>query len=96
MQPEKVFRIGANTASIFCNQYGYSVNVQRRYKDADTDEWKSSSYFRLSDLPQIAALVRMATDYVAAREASADAPQSDDRSATPEPTSSGDANVSAA
>ena len=96
MQPEKIFRIGANTASIFCNQYGYSVNIQRRYKDAGTDEWKSSSYFRLSDLPQVALLVRMATDYVAAREASADAPQSDNRAANAEPADSVESDATAA
>ena len=69
MQPEKVFKIGPNVASVFRNQYGYTVNVHRRYKAKDTEEWQSSSYFRLSDLPQVALLIEMATDYVAQREA---------------------------
>lgn len=69
MQPEKVFKIGPNVASVFRNQYGYTVNVHRRYKSKDTDEWLSSSYFRLVDLPQVALLIQMATEYVAQREA---------------------------
>ena len=63
MKPEKVFRIGSVTASVFVNEVKTdsgkreirNVNLQRRYKDGD--EWKSSSSFGLADLPQAIAVM---------------------------------------
>ncbi len=75
MKPEKVFRIGSVTASVFVNEVKTdsgkreirNVNLQRRYKDGD--EWKSSSSFGLADLPQAIAVMEIAMKHVAAEEA---------------------------
>lgn len=73
-KPEKSFRIGSCSASVFLNQGEgrrafRSVSLQRRYKDGD--QWKSATNFTLSDLPAIQAVLQLATDYVIAQEAEA-------------------------
>jgi hypothetical protein len=75
MKPERVFRIGAVSASVFVNQVDgeggkrkvHNVNLQRRYRDGD--DWKSSSSFALSDLPAAIAVLNLALEHVAEREA---------------------------
>ena len=78
MRPEQVFRVGSVQASIFKNEFAnedgsirvsYSVNLHRRYRDRQTNEWKSASIFRLAELPQAEAVLRLAFAYVAEREA---------------------------
>jgi hypothetical protein len=77
MKPEQVIRVGSVQASIFNNQRetedgqvrgGYSVNLHRRYQDKQ-NKWQSTSAFRLSELPQAELALRLATAYVAEREA---------------------------
>ena len=77
MKPEQVIRVGSVQASIFKNQRetdegqvreGYSVNLHRRYQDKE-GQWQSTSAFRLSELPQAELAIRLATAYVAEREA---------------------------
>ena len=75
-KPEKVFRIGSVSASVFAreieNDNGKrtirNVNLQRRYRD-DEGEWKSTSSFSLAELPQAATVLQLATNYVAEKEA---------------------------
>ncbi|MCA9124887.1 MAG: hypothetical protein KDB11_32145 [Planctomycetales bacterium] len=75
MKPEKVFRVGSVSASVFVNTVDTengkreirNVNLQRRYKDGD--EWKSSSSFGLGDIPQAMSALQLAFDYVAEKEA---------------------------
>jgi hypothetical protein len=78
MRPEQVFRVGSTQASVFKNVFtnedgstraSYTVNLNRRYRDRQTNEWKSASVFRLAELPQAEAVLRMAFAYVAQREA---------------------------
>ena len=73
--PEKMFRIGNVSASVFVNEVQgeggkrklRNVNLQRRYKDGD--EWKSSSSFGLGDLPQAIRALQLAQQHVEAVEA---------------------------
>ena len=75
--PEKSFRIGALSASVFLNtakaddggeaRSFRSVSLQRRYRDGET--WKSTTSFRLTDLPTALTVLQLATDYVTSREA---------------------------
>jgi hypothetical protein len=79
-QPEQTFRIGLVSAAVFCHTVEAgegkrrdakdirSVALQRRYKDTD-GEWKSSTSFGLPELPQALEVIRMALDYVRAKEA---------------------------
>jgi len=73
MKPERVFRIGNVSASVFANEVDggnrhlRSVNLQKRYRNGD--EWKFSSSFDLSELPQVRAVLELATNYVADKEA---------------------------
>jgi len=72
--PEKVFRIGLGSASVFINQVqGESgtrdvrnVNLQRRYKDGD--EWKSTTSFGMADLPVAIRVLQLAQHHVEAAE----------------------------
>lgn len=74
-KPEKVFRIGYVSASVFArdveNDDGKrtmrSVNVQKRYLDGD--ETKYTSSFNLGELPQAIRVLQLAQEYVEAREA---------------------------
>ena len=73
MKPEKVFRIGSVSASVFLNEVEQgkrhirNVNLQKRYRDGD--EWKSSTSFSLSELPQALTALDLALKYVADKEA---------------------------
>lgn len=74
-QPEKQFRIGFVSASVFVNQVDTSdgkrdirnVQLQRRYKDGD--EWKSSTSFGLADLPNAIRALQLALQHVEKVEA---------------------------
>ena len=74
-RPEKVFRIGFVSASVFAhdveNDDGKrtmrSVSIQKRYLDGE--EAKYTSSFNLSELPQAIRVLQLAQDYVEAREA---------------------------
>jgi len=75
MKPEKVFRVGCVTASVFHttreSKKGKTkvrrVNLHRRYQEGT--EWKSSTYYGLSELPQAMAVLKLALNYVAEMEA---------------------------
>jgi hypothetical protein len=76
-KPEKTFRLGSCSASVFVNEAGgkgeerrsfRSVSLQRRYKVGDA--WKSSTSFTLADLPAVAALAQLSLHYIASKEAS--------------------------
>ena len=74
-RPEKVFRIGFVSASVFAhdveNDDGKrtmrSVSLQKRYLDGE--EAKFTSSFNLSELPQAIRVLQIAQDYVERREA---------------------------
>ena len=74
-KPEKTFRIGFVSASIFARQINTdggdytirSVSLQRRYMDEGQAKYSSS--FGLAELPQAIAALKLAMDYVATQEA---------------------------
>ncbi|TWT61652.1 hypothetical protein [Rubinisphaera italica] len=73
--PEKTFRIGLVSASVFINEVDRdggtrqirNVNLQRRYRDGDN--WKSSSSFGLADLPNALRALQLAMQHVESIEA---------------------------
>lgn len=73
--PEKVFRIGFVSASVFAHDVDAdggsrtirSVSVQKRYRDGD--EVKYTSSFNLSELPQAIRVLQLAQQHVEAAEA---------------------------
>ena len=75
MKPEKTFRIGSVSASIFVNEIDgdngtrqiRNVNLQRRYRDGD--EWKSTSSFGLNDLSAAVRVLQLAQTHVETIEA---------------------------
>lgn len=74
-KPEKVFRIGFVSASVFANDVKTgsekrtmrSVNVQRRYLDGD--ETKYSASFGLAEIPQALRALELAQQFIEAKEA---------------------------
>lgn len=72
--PEKTFRIGLVSASVFVNEIDgdnskrtiRNVNLQRRYRDGDS--WKSSTSFGLADIPVALRVLQLAQEYVEERE----------------------------
>ncbi len=73
--PEKVFRIGSVSASVFVNEVNgdgpprqvRNVSLQCSYRDGG--ERKFSSYFGLVDLLVAKQVLQLAADYVAQHEA---------------------------
>jgi len=69
--PEKVFRIGYVSASVFAHEIETdegpitirSVNVQKRYKDGE-EKVKYTSSFNLAELPQAVRAMQLAQGYV--------------------------------
>ena len=86
-QPEKKFRAGAISATVWLNQ-GQSktgeprsyrtISLQRGYKD-NNDEWKNTSSMRVNDLPRAALMLTKAYEYLVTM-------QRDDTGAPLEPT----------
>ena len=76
MKPEKVIRIGSVSVSVFVNEVESdggkrvirSANLQRRFRD-DDGTWKSSTSFRLAELPQAISVLKLAMESIAAEEA---------------------------
>ena len=74
-QPEKVYRIGYVSASIFARDVEVddgkrtlrSVNVQKRYKDGD--DYKYTSSFGLAELPQAIRCLELAQSWIEGHEA---------------------------
>jgi hypothetical protein len=77
-QPEKSFRMGLFSASVFVNEFEVgdgkrktkrsrrNVVLQRSYKDAD--EWKQTNSFGLGDLPAAIRVLELAQSYVESQE----------------------------
>ena len=74
-KPDKVFRIGFVSASIFAHESDtdgrkrtfHSVSIQKHY--VKSDEVKYTSSFGLAELPQALRLLQLAQTWVETREA---------------------------
>ena len=69
-KPEKVFKVGGCTASVFENENSgptgttfRSVTLQRMYKDKDGN-FQYTSSFKLNDIPKAALALEKAYDYL--------------------------------
>lgn len=77
-KPEKVFRIGFVSASIFAHEVDgdggkrvvRSVSVQKRYVDKEAVKYTSS--FGIAELPQAQRVLEIAQAYVESQEAEID------------------------
>ena len=77
-QPEKTFRMGLVSASIFVNEYDVndgkrktrrsrrSVVLQRSYKEGD--DWKQTNSVGLGDLPAAIRVLELAQSHVESQE----------------------------
>lgn len=67
-KPERTFRLGAVSASVFLNdsQSGpfRTIQVQRRYKDEQSGEWRSSDSFTAQQAASAIAVLQQAMSYV--------------------------------
>jgi len=73
--PEKKFRIGGVTATIWKNKNmvgeiekeSYSVSLERSYKDKK-DEWQKTNSYNQNDIPKAVAVLSKAYEYVNLKE----------------------------
>jgi len=73
-RPEKTFRQGSCSASVFANTITKNgkpvqmqkVSVQKSYKDKDG--WKNTNSYDINDLPKLALVANKAYDYLTAKE----------------------------
>lgn len=70
-QPEIKKRAGAISVTVWKNTNknkegvefdNYNFNVERGYKEKDSDEWKSTNSLRLNDVPKAISLLQQAYD----------------------------------
>ncbi len=76
-QPEKKFRAGAISATVWLNQgqskkTGEAVNyrtisLQRGYKDKN-DQWQNTGTMRVNDLPRAALMLTKAYEYLVMKQ----------------------------
>lgn len=70
-KPEKVFKMGAVRASVFCNtiqKEGRSIPLRKvvievRYRDKD-GQWKGTNSLSINDLPKAIAALQQAYEYL--------------------------------
>lgn len=75
--PEKKFRSGAISATVWKNQTDrdgkvveyHTISLERGYQDKQ-GEWQSTNSFRVSDLPRAALVLQKAYEYITLREGS--------------------------
>lgn len=71
-KPEKAFRLGTVRASVFLNngQSGpfHTIQLQRRYKDEPSGEWRSSDSFTAQQAASALVVLQQAVGYVLERE----------------------------
>jgi len=71
-KPVKKFRAGRVTAAVFRHEHtkddrqvvSHSVNVELRYRDKKTGEWKSSAFFYADDLPRLELVAKKAFEFI--------------------------------
>jgi hypothetical protein len=71
-KPEKTFRIGSISATIWLNETEegrrfYSTEIVRNYRDKETDEWKTSHSYLHDELPNVERLAQRAEAWIAHR-----------------------------
>ncbi len=70
-RPVKKFKAGAISCSVWRNEVAkgdrafdvFSVQIDRRYRDQN-DQWKSTTSFKLNDLPRVSMLAGKAFEYL--------------------------------
>ena len=72
-QPEKKFRAGAISATVWLNQGQNkttgetteyrTISLQRGYKDKK-DQWQNTNSFRINDLPRAALVMKQAYEFL--------------------------------
>lgn len=70
--PIQKFRAGGVSATIWentnqKNEVFHTVNIERSYKDKN-DEWKTTSAFRISDLPRVSMVSYKAYEWILLKE----------------------------
>jgi hypothetical protein len=64
--------------TIFAGQYGDNFNIQKSYKDKQSNEWKNTSSLNENDLPAVAEVIRHYFDKVAVLQQSKQQPRQAD------------------
>ena len=81
-QPEKKFRAGAVSATVWLNQAqtkeGKStayrtISIERSYKDKN-EQWQNTNSMRVNDLPRATLVLTKAYEYLAMRESESTQP----------------------
>lgn len=71
--PERKFRAGGITATIWCNTIKTkdgrdadvrTVKFERSYKDKESEEWKTTNSLRAMDLPKAVVVLNKAYEYI--------------------------------
>lgn len=84
--PEKKFRAGAVSATVWKNQVKnptngnetyFSISVERSFKDKE-GKWQSNSSFRLSDLPKVSLVTQKAYEHLVLKGSESSAGEADE------------------
>ena len=74
--PFKTFRAGKISISLWQNETEhegrtftqYTIKVQKRYRDKQTDEWKTTEYLYQQDLPNLIVCAQKAFEFISLTE----------------------------
>jgi len=74
--PFKTFRAGKMSIAIWRNEVEqgdrtfvqYSIKIQKRYRDKETDEWKTAEYLYPTDLPHLIICAQKAFESISMTE----------------------------
>ena len=75
-QPEKKFRAGSISATVWLNQglgksgeatHWRTISLQRGYKDKN-EQWQNTSSMRVNDLPRAALVLQQAYEYLVTKQ----------------------------
>ena len=74
--PFKTFRAGKMSVALWRNEIEqkgrtyvqYSLKIQKRYREKQTDEWKTAEYLYPSDLPHLIICAQAAFEFISLTE----------------------------
>ena len=76
VKPIKEFRAGTAVAAIWVSKAAvkgrstaqHSIRVQKRYRDDRSGQWKTTTYFRPDEPPELSLVVSRAYEFLTLRE----------------------------
>jgi len=75
-KPEKKYRAGQLTATVWKNEKNYNgekqeyytVSIEKNYKEKDSENWKTTNSLMANDIPKAELVLRKAFEFITLKE----------------------------